>query len=74
MVAVTQGFDGGLDDVRGRLEVGLTDAEIDDVPPRSRQRLGAREHLEGGLRAELGHTLRGLDHGRIGASMASQEI
>ena len=47
VLAVAQRLDRGLDDMRRRFEIGLADAEIDDVAPLALQlgRLG--EHREG---------------------------
>ena len=45
------------DDVLGRREIRLADAQIDDAAPGLSELLGAREHLEGALRAEPGHPL-----------------
>jgi hypothetical protein len=45
------------DDVPGRREIRLADAQIDDAAPLLDELLGAREHLEGALGAEPGHPL-----------------
>src|SRR5882724_5670285 len=47
MPTVAQGFDHSLDDEVGGAEVGLADAEIDDVAALRRQRIGAREYGKG---------------------------
>ena len=47
VMAVAQRLDRGLDDVIGRAEIGLADAEIDDVAALRGQRIGARQHGEG---------------------------
>ena len=49
VVAVAQRLDGGFDDVAGRLEVGLADAEVDDRLALALELGGARQHLEGRL-------------------------
>ncbi len=49
MLAVAQRLDGRLDDMRRRLEVGLADAKVDDVPPLALQLGGLRQHREGVL-------------------------
>ena len=55
VVVVGERLAAGLDDVRGRREVGLADAEIDDVAALGGQRVGARQHLEGAFGAEARH-------------------
>ena len=63
MVAVAQRLHRRLDDeVRGA-EVGLADAEIDDVAALRRQRIGAREHREGVLLADAVEGGDGAEHG-----------
>ena len=47
VVAVAQRLDRGLDDVVGRAEVRLADAEIDDVAALRGELGGARQHREG---------------------------
>ena len=47
VMAVAQRLDRGLDDKLGRAEIGLADAEIDDVAALRGKRVGAREHREG---------------------------
>ena len=61
--AVAQCLAAGLDDVLGRLEVRRTDAEVHDGASLGLQLLGSREHLEGGLGAELVHALGELQGG-----------
>ena len=61
--AVAQGLHAGLDDVFRRAEVGLADAEIDDVVAFGGEFLGAGQHLEGALGAEAGERGGGLEHG-----------
>ena len=63
VVAVAQRLDGGLDDVLGRLEVGLADAEVDDVLALALQVGGAGQHLEGGLGAQALQVRHELQHG-----------
>ena len=46
-MAVAQRLDCGLDDMSRRLEVGLADAEVDDVLARCGQRGGAGKHGKG---------------------------
>ena len=52
MLAVTQRLDRGLDDMRRRFEIGLADAEIDDVAPLALQLRRLGEHGEGVLLAD----------------------
>jgi hypothetical protein len=52
VMAVAQRLDARLDDMFGRLEIGLADAEVDDVLALRRQRLRAREHGKGRFGAE----------------------
>ena len=63
VVAVAQRLDGGLDDMRRRLEVGLADAEVDDVLALALERVGAGEHLEGRLRSQPVERRHELQHG-----------
>src|SRR3546814_15522381 len=46
VMSVAQRLAGGLDDMLGRLEVRLADAEVDDVPPLGRQRRGSGKDLD----------------------------
>jgi hypothetical protein len=55
---VTQRPAAGLDDVGGGVEVGLADLEVDDLVPPGLERLGLREHREGGLRPQPLHSPR----------------
>ena len=55
VMAVAQRPRARLDDVGRRLEVRLTDTEVDDVVPRARKRLGPSQDLERGLGAEHRH-------------------
>jgi hypothetical protein len=52
MVTVAQGLHGRLDDVGGRREIRLADAQIDDVPTLVREIGGTGEHGEGVLLAD----------------------
>ena len=52
VLAVAQSFDGRLDDMRRRFEIGLADAEIDDVAPLALQFSRPRQHGEGVLLAD----------------------
>ena len=47
VLAVAQRLDGGLDDMGRRFEIGLADAEIDDVAPLTLQFGRLRQHREG---------------------------
>ena len=48
---VGQRLAAGVDDVGGRLEVGLPDAQVDDAAALGGELIGARQHLEGGFGA-----------------------
>ena len=62
MLPVAQRLDGGLDDMRRRFEIGLADAEIDDVPPLALELRRPRQHGEGVL---LPHPREsGIDRGQ----------
>src|SRR5580700_6239484 len=61
MLAVAQSFDSGLDDMRRRFEIGLADAEIDDVTPLALQFSRSRQHGEGVFLADA--LKGGLDGG-----------
>ena len=52
VMAVAQRLDRRLDDMGGRAEIRLADAEIDDVAARRREIGGARQHGEGVLLAD----------------------
>ena len=52
----------GLDDVLGRAEVRLADAEVDDVAALRGERLRARQHREGVLLADAIEIRDGLQH------------
>ena len=62
-MAVAQRLDRGLDDDVGRAEIGLADAEIDDVAALRGERVGARQHREGILLADAVEGRDGLQHG-----------
>ena len=62
VVAVAKGLDRRLDDVGRGLEVGLADAEVDDVAPAARELLGPGQDLERGLGPEMGHPFAQLRH------------
>ena len=63
MLAVAQSFDRRLDDMGRRFEIGLADAEIDDVAPLALQFRRPRQHGEGVLLADA------LEGGLDGASL-----
>ena len=63
MMAVAQRLDRRLDDEIRRAEIGLADAEIDDVAALCRKLRGARQHGEGVLLAETIEGGDGLQHG-----------
>ena len=52
VLAVAQRLDRRFDDMGRGFEIGLADAEVDDVPPLGRQLGGARQHRKGVLVAE----------------------
>src|SRR5438477_1553440 len=62
VMTVGEGLAAGLDDMRRGRKIGLADAEIDDRAVLRRQRLGARQHLEGGFGAENPHPAGHLQH------------
>ena len=61
VLAVAQSLDGRLDDMRRRFEIGLADAEIDDVAPLALQFSRPRQHGEGVFLADA--LKGGLDGG-----------
>ena len=63
VMAVAQRLDRRLDDVIGRAEIRLADAEIDDVAALRGERGGARQHGEGVLLADAIEGRDGLQHG-----------
>src|SRR5262249_47748668 len=62
VMAVAQRLDRGLDDEVGRAEIGLADAEIDDVTALRGERIGARQHGKGVLLADAIESGNGLQH------------
>ena len=64
VMAVLKGFDCGFDDVRGRLEVRLTNAERDDVAALGLQRGGPRQHVKRRFRTKSAHAGCKGKHGR----------
>ena len=63
VMAVADRLDGGFLDVLGRLEVGLADAEVDDVAALRGERVRARQHREGVLLADAVEVRHGFQHG-----------
>ena len=61
-MAVAQRLDGGLDDVLGRAEIGLADAEIDDVAALGGELGRPRQHREGVLLADAVEGRDGFQH------------
>ena len=57
-MAIGQRLLGGGDDVLGRREVRLADAEVDDVPALKGELVGTGQHLEGTFGAEPVHAFR----------------
>ena len=62
VMAVAERLDRRLDDVVGRAEIGLADAEIDDVAALRLQLGGAGEHGEGVLLADPVEAGDGVEH------------
>src|SRR5262249_55676150 len=56
-------LDRGLDDEVGRAEIGLADAEIDDVAALRRQRIGTRQHRKGVFLPDAVEGGNGFQHG-----------
>jgi hypothetical protein len=54
--AAIEGSLGRLADVRGRVEVGLADLEVDDRPAGGLERAGSGRGFEGGLGADARHS------------------
>ena len=73
MVTVAQRLDRSLDDEVGGAEVGLADAEIDDVAALRRQRIGAREHGKGVFLADAVERGNGLQHGIASLESGEQQ-
>ena len=65
MMAVTQRLDRGLDNELGRAEIGLADAEIDDVLALRGERIGAGQHSEGVFLADAVERRDGFQHGDV---------
>ena len=65
VVAVAQRLDRRLDDELGRAEIGLADAEADDVAALGCERVGAGQHGEGVLLADAVERRDGLQHGMV---------
>ena len=64
-----QRFHAGVNDVSGRIEVGLADFQVNNIFAFGFQRPRPDQHLEGGLRPQPGHapgqpqlSLRGFAH------------
>ena len=64
VMAVAQRLDRRLDDEIRRAEIGLADAEIDDVAALRRKLHGARQHGEGIFLADAVEGGDGFQHGR----------
>ena len=62
VMAVAQRLDRGLDDELRRAEIGLADAEVDDVPALRRERIGAGQHGEGVFLTDAVERRDGLQH------------
>ncbi len=62
-MAVAQRLDGRFDDEVGRAEIGLADAEIDDVAAGRRKLHGARQHGKGIFLTDAIESGDGLQHG-----------
>jgi len=56
-LAVAQASYPGLDDVGRRIEIGLADLQVNDLPALGFQGLGLSQNLERSFCAEPGHTL-----------------
>ncbi len=69
MRAVAHRLFGGFENVLGRREVGLADAEIDDGMALGLQRIGAVQHGEGGLFFDGGDSGIYVEH-HVTSSMA----
>jgi hypothetical protein len=62
VVPVAQRLHGGLDDMRRRFEIRLSDSEIDNVLAALGQLVGAGENLECRFSAQAGHGIDKLRH------------
>ncbi len=56
--ALLQGLRRGVADVLRRIEVGLADLEVDDLPSLRLERPSPRQHFEGGFGPQPAHALR----------------
>ena len=65
VMAVAERLDRRLDDVVGRAEVGLADAEIDDVAALRLKLGGARQHGKGVLLADAVETRNRVKHDAV---------
>ncbi len=63
MVAVAQRLDRGLDDEIRSAEIGLADAEIDDLATLRGERIGARQHRKRILLPDAVEGSNGFQHG-----------
>src|SRR5215470_8943005 len=63
VMSVAQRLDRGFNDEIGRAEIGLADAEVDDVAPLRRERVGARQHGKGIFLADAIEGGNGFQHG-----------
>ena len=63
VMAIAQRLDRGLDDEVGRAEIGLADAEIDDVATLRGKRIGARQHRKRILLPDAVEGSNGFQHG-----------
>ena len=62
VMAVAQRLDRGFNDEIGRAEIGLADAEIDDIAPLGGERVGARQHRKGILLSNAIEGGNGFQH------------
>ena len=70
VLAVAQRLDRRLDDMGRGFEIGLADAEVDDVAPLPLQLGGAGEHRESVLIAEARKGGNDIEHGRPPSKLA----
>ena len=63
VMAITQGFDGSLDNMRRGWEIGLADAQIYDIHPLRGQNTGTCQNCKGIFFANSGEFINGF-HGR----------
>ena len=71
--AAFESRDARLHHVRGRVEVGLADLEVDDAPALGLERTRTYEDLERGLGSEPREPLRELHRAPFGAGSAASE-